>query len=70
MRDPRFTAEEQYRCFRMIGDFIASQFSASKLISGIHGGGSPVMEKIAILGNYDVESKKDLARNLAGIKKK
>lgn len=38
MRDPPFAAEEQYRCIRMIGDFIASQFSTSKLISGIHGG--------------------------------
>jgi aromatic ring hydroxylase len=67
---PRFCAEEQYRCFRIIGDFIASQFSASKLISEIHGGGSPAMEKIAILGSYNLEEKKSLAMRLAGIKKK
>jgi hypothetical protein len=36
-------------------------------IAGLHGGGSPVMETIALLGNYDLESKKAIARRLAGI---
>jgi len=35
----------------------------------VYGGGSPIMEEIAIYGNYDLNSKKDLARELAGIKK-
>jgi len=35
--------------------------------AGLHGGGSPSMEDIAILGTYDIESKKEIARKLAGI---
>jgi hypothetical protein len=36
-------------------------------IAGLHGGGSPVMEDIAILGTYDLKAKKDIAKHLAGI---
>ena len=36
-------------------------------IAGVHGGGSPIMETIALNSEYDFESKKDLARYLAGI---
>ena len=35
--------------------------------SGVHGGGSPVMEKIGIRSQYDLESKKKVAKYLAGI---
>ncbi len=35
--------------------------------AGLHGGGSPVMEDIAILGTYDINSKKEIAKKLAGI---
>jgi aromatic ring hydroxylase len=37
-------------------------------IAGVHGGGSPVMETIALSLEYDFETRKDLARYLAGIK--
>lgn len=46
---------------------IPSSTGAAAGISGVHGGGSPIMEKIAIMANYDLESKKRLARTLAGI---
>ena len=46
---------------------IVSAQGASKLVSGVHGGGSPIMEEIAIYGNYDIESKKRIAEELAGI---
>ena len=35
--------------------------------AGVHGGGSPVMEKIGIRSQYDIESKKKIAKYLAGI---
>jgi aromatic ring hydroxylase len=38
------------------------------LYAGVHGGGSPVMEKIGIRADYDLESKKQIAKYLAGIK--
>jgi len=70
MRREDISAENQHRLYRLISDYIVSAQGASKLISGVHGGGSPIMEEIAIYGNYNMESKKQLARNLAGIKEK
>ena len=35
--------------------------------AGVHGGGSPRMEQIAIMGAYDVEKPKNIAKRLAGI---
>ncbi len=43
-------------------------FGSHKAVSGVHGGGSPIMEVIALLANYDLESKKKIAKFLAGIK--
>jgi len=39
-------------------------------IAGVHGGGSPIMEDIAIMGSYPLEEKKNIARHLAGIPEK
>lgn len=67
MRKADVPADNQHRCFRMISDIIASSFATYRQISGVHGGGSPIMEAIAILANYDLESKKQIAKYLAGI---
>lgn len=67
MRKAGVSAENQHRCFRMISDLIASSFATYRQIAGVHGGGSPIMEAIAVLANYDLESKKKIAKYLAGI---
>jgi aromatic ring hydroxylase len=36
-------------------------------IAGVHGGGSPIMETIALNAEYDYESRKNIAKYLAGI---
>jgi aromatic ring hydroxylase len=36
-------------------------------VAGVHGGGSPIMERIAITAQYDIQAKKNLAKYLAGI---
>ena len=51
----------------MIHDLIGSSFGAHRQIAGLHGGGSPIMEVIAILGTYDLKKKKEMAKYLAGI---
>ena len=51
----------------MIHDLIGSSFGAHRQIAGLHGGGSPIMEVIAILGDYDLKKKKEMAKYLAGI---
>lgn len=61
------SSEDIHRCYRMIENMICSAAGAASQISGIHGGGSPVMEKIAIWSSYDMEEKKQIAKRLAGI---
>jgi aromatic ring hydroxylase len=68
MRNPRISAEDQHRCFRLISDAICSSMGGVSQIAGLHGGGSPVMETITVLRNYDLEAKKRIAKDLAGIK--
>lgn len=60
-------SEKVHRCYRLIENLIASAPGAASQISGVHGGGSPVMEKIAIMAQYDINEKKEIAKYLAGI---
>lgn len=68
MRNPAISAENQHRCFRLCSDMLCSAHAGVHQVAGIHGGGSPIMEKIAIMGMYDIKSKKAIAKRLAGIK--
>jgi len=70
MRNPDVTAEDQHRLFRFISDYSCSSMSGVYQYAGVHGGGSPIMEKIGIRSFYDLESKKDIVKCLAGIEKK
>jgi len=67
MRNPRISAENQHRLFRMIGDLLASAWSGVELAGQYHGGGSPIMETIGLLRDYDLKPKKDIVKYLAGI---
>jgi aromatic ring hydroxylase len=69
MRRADISPEKIHRLFRLISDYIVSAQGASKLISGVHGGGSPIMEEIALYGNYDIKGKKEIVEKLAGIKR-
>ena len=68
MRNPKISAENQHRLFRFLDDFTVSAWCGMEMAAGIHGGGSPIMEKIGIRTNYDLEYKKQIVKNLAGIK--
>ncbi|MBP1760493.1 MAG: 4-hydroxyphenylacetate 3-hydroxylase family protein [Firmicutes bacterium] len=59
--------ENHYRAYHLASDILTGEFGAAILIAGVHGGGSPIMEDIAILGSYDLQGKKKLAKYLAGI---
>ncbi len=69
MRNPAISSENVHRCFRMIEDTLLSEFGGAQLIAGLHGGGSPQMETIAMMGGYDLEELKGIAKYLAGIEK-
>ncbi len=67
MRNPAVSAENQHRLFRFLSDMLCSSNSGVMQVAGVHGGGSPIMERIAITGQYDIEEKKGVVRRLAGI---
>ena len=59
--------EDCYRAFALAGDILTGDLYSVLLVAGVHGGGSPIMEDIAVMSDYDLESKKELAKRLAGI---
>ena len=67
MRNPRISAENQHRLFRLVSDILASGWSGVELAGQFHGGGSPIMETIGLLRDYDLKPKKDIVKYLAGI---
>lgn len=69
MRKDGVSAEDQHRLFRGISDMICSSYGGVALVGGLHGGGSPIMEKIAIRNQYDIDYRKNLVKHLCGIKK-
>ena len=58
--------EDVHRSFRLIQEMIQG-LGAHRAVAGLHGGGSPIMEVIAMLANYDLEAKKKIFKYLAGI---
>ncbi|MFQ6124829.1 MAG: 4-hydroxyphenylacetate 3-hydroxylase family protein [Candidatus Heimdallarchaeota archaeon] len=69
MRNPKLSAEYVHRAFRFVENILASELSGVMQVAGVHGGGSPVMETIMMMGTYNIEKLKDIAKYLAGIKK-
>jgi len=57
--------EDRIRIFRLIEKLA---FESRDIVSNIHGGGSPETHRMTILRNADIESKKKMAKKLAGIK--
>jgi len=68
IHNEKIPVENQHRCYRAISDIICSSFGGWSQIVGVHGGGSPIMETIALLTNYDLDKKKKIAKYIAGIK--
>ena len=57
--------KDRVRIFRLIEKLA---FESRDIVSNIHGAGSPETHKMTILRNADMEAKKKLAKNIAGIK--
>jgi 4-hydroxyphenylacetate 3-monooxygenase/4-hydroxybutyryl-CoA dehydratase/vinylacetyl-CoA-Delta-isomerase len=67
MRKEDVPPEDVHLCFRLLSDMLCSSLSGVAALAGVHGGGSPIMEEIAITATYDFEEKKKIAKYLAGI---
>ncbi len=59
--------EDQAQFWRYMGDVLCSASGGIHNVGSYHGGGSPVMEQIAITTQYDIESRKKLVKYLAGM---
>ncbi|MBP2652824.1 MAG: hypothetical protein H6Q73_393 [Firmicutes bacterium] len=68
-RNAKISAEDTHRCMRMVENQLCSHFAGANMVAGMHGGGSPLMETIAMMGAYDLEGLKNIAKYLAGINK-
>ena len=69
-RNPKISPENAAQFWRFVGDMLCSATGGISLVGGYHGGGSPVMEQIAITSQYDIETRKKIVKNIAGINDK
>jgi aromatic ring hydroxylase len=66
-RNPNMPVEDQAQFWRYLGDILCSASGGIMNVGNYHGGGSPVMEQIAITTQYDIESRKKLVKYIAGM---
>jgi aromatic ring hydroxylase len=66
-RNPNISSDDAIKIWKFIENLSSSPMAAWYKVAGVHGGGSPIMETIALNIEYDFEDKKNLARYLAGI---
>ena len=59
--------EDQAQFWRYLGDVLCSSAGGVQRMGAYHGGGSPIMEQIAITTQYDIESRKKLVKYIAGM---
>lgn len=67
-RNPKIPVEEQIKFWLGFADFALSGSSGTMVYGAYHGGGSPIMEQIAITSQYDIEERKEIVRKLTGMK--
>ncbi|MFW6150453.1 MAG: 4-hydroxyphenylacetate 3-hydroxylase family protein [Chloroflexota bacterium] len=69
VRNPTISPQDSHRIWRFVEGVAASPMAAWYQIAGVHGGGSPIMETIALNIDYDYDARKKIAQYLAGIDK-
>ena len=67
VRNPKLSPEISLKIWKFVENIGASPMSSWYEIAGVHGGGSPIMETIALNLDYDFDEKKRLGRYLSGI---
>jgi 4-hydroxyphenylacetate 3-monooxygenase/4-hydroxybutyryl-CoA dehydratase/vinylacetyl-CoA-Delta-isomerase len=70
VRNPRIRPENIYKCMKGIEIIGVSELAGLLQVAGLHGGGSPQMETITMMGRYDVEKLKNISKYLFGIRGK
>jgi len=67
VRNPKIPIEDQIKFWLTFIDYACSSGSGSMNYGNYHGGGSPIMEQIAITSQYDMNLRSHLVRYLSGI---
>ena len=63
----KYSTEDRSRIFRLLEDMASSHYSSLWMTAGLIGAGSPEAQKIGLWSGYDIDSKENDARRLAGI---
>jgi 4-hydroxyphenylacetate 3-monooxygenase/4-hydroxybutyryl-CoA dehydratase/vinylacetyl-CoA-Delta-isomerase len=66
-RNTDISVEDQIKFWLLFADFTNSNIASAINYGSLHGGGSPIMEQIAIYSQYDINARKELVKRLAGI---
>jgi aromatic ring hydroxylase len=66
-RNPKVPVEDQIKFWMTLGDYTIGTMAGVMNYGNYHGGGSPIMEQIAITSQYDIKDRKKLIKRLAGI---
>jgi len=66
-RSSTMSVEDQAQVWRYLGDVLCSASGGIHNIGAYHGGGSPVMEQIAITTQFDIDARRKLVRYIAGM---
>ncbi|HUH67153.1 MAG TPA: 4-hydroxyphenylacetate 3-hydroxylase N-terminal domain-containing protein [Syntrophales bacterium] len=67
VRNEKLSPEVSLKVWKFVENIGASPMASWYEIAGVHGGGSPIMETIALNLDYDFDEKKRLGKYLAGI---
>lgn len=67
-RNPEISVDDQIKFWLFFTDFACSAAGAAFNYAGVHGGGSPIMEQIAITSQFDMQLRKNIVKTLAGMK--
>ncbi|MBU1171830.1 MAG: aromatic ring hydroxylase [Proteobacteria bacterium] len=69
-RNAKMPIEDQIKFWMYLSDMTVSDLAGGMNYGGYHGGGSPIMEQIAITSQYDIRLRKELVKKLAGMSTK
>lgn len=66
-RNPEIPIDDQLKFWLLFSELTCSGASGAVNYGNYHGGGSPIMEQIAITSQYDIRLREKIVRSLAGI---
>jgi len=66
-RNPGTSVEDQIKFWMLYIDYSCSGFTGPMNYGNYHGGGSPIMEQIAITSQYDIKLRENLVNYIAGV---